>query len=199
MRHQRALRRSGRAARVDRAAPDRSRDVVDRREARRRALDQRFERRDERLARAGDADDMRERRAAVRGSARGWAATADRRTRPSPRCWRAGTRARRDRTGTTAAPRPRRAGRRPGARRPSPAAAAGSARPCRRARRPSARERVREPVGLASRGPRSERGGGAGLVFPVEREARRGRAPSGAQHASRDVERAPARSSGSAA
>ena len=150
MRHQRALRRAGRAARVDE-----QRGIVGRR--RRPASNRGDARCDQRLVRRRRATRARRRRRSTcasvgqrsRGSARGWAATADRRTRPAPRCSPAGTRAHRDRTGTTAARRSRPAGRRRGARRPSRGAAAGSARPCRRARRraPPARSTSR----LASR------------------------------------------------
>ena len=116
VRHQRALRRTRGAARVH----DERRIVGargDGREVRRRRRDRgrrsrrgRRRARPRRRARASGA-------AAARGSARDCPSTADRRSRRPLRSSRSGTRARRDRTGTTAARPPRPSGRRRCARR----------------------------------------------------------------------------------
>ena len=175
MRHQRALRRPGRAARVD----EERRIVGDVSHRRRSGGDarstQRFARR-RRTTRARPATpiDVREPRQRSRGSARDWAATADRRSRPSPREFvepvleRVGTEQERQRHGDRAhlVDREVRDDR-------LAAAAAGSARPCRRARRPARASAFDEPVGLAAR--RSQKVNAArraGLVLPVQREAR---------------------------
>ena len=139
VRHQRALRRAGRAAGVDderRVARAR----VHRRELRRRCRDQRVV--VERCRRP--AHRRRRSRARVAASLRadrrrGWAATAGRRARPSPRelrepvFERVGAEQERQRHRDRAHLVDRRC-----ARRPSRAAAAGRARPCRRAARPVA-------------------------------------------------------------
>ena len=134
MRHQRALRRAGGAARVD----DERRFVRtrrDRREMRGRGGERRVVVDVARAADARHAEHVREAGQPRRGSARDCRPTADRRRRPSIRSSRAGTRARRARTGTTAAPRPRPSGRSRCARPASRGAAAARARPCRRAAR----------------------------------------------------------------
>ena len=126
--------------------------VVDRREARATRARQRLERRSRTIvaARAGDADDVREagQLVADRREVGQRLRIDERDLRVAVR--RAGTRARRDRTGTTAAPRSRPAGTRRGARRPSRGrcgriSATLSPRPT-----PRSASAFDEPVGLAS-------------------------------------------------
>ena len=153
MRHQRAFRRSGRAARVDEQRRI-GRARRDRREMPRCAdcSDVPATRCPARVAPA-HADDMRERGTLVadRQQVRQRLRIDERDLRRAVAA--AGIRAPRDRTGTTAARRSRPAGRRQGARRPSPAAAAGSARPCRRADA-GVGERIRQPIRLLLQDPR---------------------------------------------